>query len=405
VYLILRRRYLKVVILGMSIANFTVKESVDAADYKRFPKYMRGSLEDEEVWSKWDVIELTETEESWRDRYAFLLSHGYQLRPRYHPDWKPSWIGTDICPLYLEDSISCFYAGVIDAKRVSDGLTVGIKCLRNATTSQNEVDITRLFSSEELAGHPENHCIPLLDVLRSPDEPDVTFLVELWVTNYDWPRFSSVAEYVDFMDQILEGLAFMHRHGVAHRDCTPPNIRMDMRRLHPKVPFHPVRPIKSIDGRLFSEPLTRSQAEVKYYFIDFGISSRFGEESASRLVTGIDGRDQDIPELSDTIPYDPFKVDVKIIGNLFQTTIISKYQGFEAFIPLVEAMTASDPTQRPTAKSCLDTLRQVKSQVSGLALRWTLLQHQDPLAPILNVYALYREFRYRLSRIFRFWWW
>ena len=27
----------------------------------------------------------------WRDRYRDLEAHGYRLRHRYHPDWKPSW--------------------------------------------------------------------------------------------------------------------------------------------------------------------------------------------------------------------------------------------------------------------------------------------------------------------------
>ena len=27
----------------------------------------------------------------WRDRYDWLIQSGYKLRPRYHPDWAPSW--------------------------------------------------------------------------------------------------------------------------------------------------------------------------------------------------------------------------------------------------------------------------------------------------------------------------
>lgn len=36
--------------------------------------------------------ELDATERSWRDRQVFLQSRGYMLRPRYHPDWVPSWV-------------------------------------------------------------------------------------------------------------------------------------------------------------------------------------------------------------------------------------------------------------------------------------------------------------------------
>jgi len=57
---------------------------------------------------------------------------------------------------------------------------------------------------------------------------------------------------------------------------------------------------------------------VKYYFIDYGISSYFPPGSQERLVLGTEGREQDVPELSDEVPYDPFKVDIFTIGNVFQ---------------------------------------------------------------------------------------
>jgi len=34
---------------------------------------------------------LSQSEVWWRDRYRALESCGYKLRPRYHPDWVPSW--------------------------------------------------------------------------------------------------------------------------------------------------------------------------------------------------------------------------------------------------------------------------------------------------------------------------
>lgn len=58
---------------------------------------------------------------------------------------------------------------------------------------------------------------------------------------------------------------------------------------------------------------------VKYYYVDFGLSSKFDPEEFPKLALGGDGRDQTVPELSDTVPYDPFKVDVFIIGNVLRT--------------------------------------------------------------------------------------
>lgn len=42
----------------------------------------------------------------WRDLFPFLESHGYTLRPRYHPDWKPIWPPPpDITIAHTEDWI------------------------------------------------------------------------------------------------------------------------------------------------------------------------------------------------------------------------------------------------------------------------------------------------------------
>jgi len=35
---------------------------------------------------------LVTTEQWWRNRYNEIAEHGYQLRPRYHPNWQPSWL-------------------------------------------------------------------------------------------------------------------------------------------------------------------------------------------------------------------------------------------------------------------------------------------------------------------------
>jgi hypothetical protein len=35
---------------------------------------------------------LFRNEEWWRDQYHDIYNRGYELRPRYHPNWEPSWI-------------------------------------------------------------------------------------------------------------------------------------------------------------------------------------------------------------------------------------------------------------------------------------------------------------------------
>ena len=45
-------------------------------------------------------------EHYWRDRSLWLKERGYMLRPRYSPDWKPSWVGTNKDRMDCEDSRS-----------------------------------------------------------------------------------------------------------------------------------------------------------------------------------------------------------------------------------------------------------------------------------------------------------
>ena len=60
---------------------------------------------------------------------------------------------------------------------------------------------------------------------------------------------------------------------------------------------------------------------VKYYIIDFGLSSWFPEGHEGALVTGVVGQTKVVPELSDTVPYDPFKVDIIQLGAALKSLL------------------------------------------------------------------------------------
>lgn len=80
--------------------------------------------------------------------------------------------------------------------------------------------------------------------------------------------------------------------------------------------FHPMREMSLPDISGLAPVLHRIDMPVKYYFIDFGISTQFAPDQRPRLVLGMEGLDKDVPELSITVPYDPFKTDIFIIGSL-----------------------------------------------------------------------------------------
>lgn len=80
-----------------------------ADDFVKYPRSMRANTPEELARLRRRTAEggwlLTPSEIWWRDHQSFLNSHGYLLRPRFRPDWIPSWTGTNIIPNYCEDSI------------------------------------------------------------------------------------------------------------------------------------------------------------------------------------------------------------------------------------------------------------------------------------------------------------
>lgn len=104
-------------------------------------------------------------------------------------------------------------------------------------------------------------------------------------------------------------------------DCAAENILMDGSNLY-KDGWHPMNTWLARDGtdnlRLSRK---RSDAEIKYYFIDFGLSTQFVPGQRERLVTGEFGRIQ-APEQVSGSPYDPFKLDVYYLGHVYQTRIV-----------------------------------------------------------------------------------
>ncbi|KZV99372.1 hypothetical protein EXIGLDRAFT_234212 [Exidia glandulosa HHB12029] len=183
-------------------------------------------------------------------------------------------------------------------------------------------------------------------------------------------------DLADMMLQCFEGLSFLHAHGVAHRDCTLTNIMVDYSSLYPRgVRAHPHHSAQAEDMSNLPFPRRRCRAnpQARYYFIDFGISTRFPATAVGpRVITGGHGRDRGPPELSNTVPYDPFKLDVYILGNYFRTSYILEYTNLDFLRPVVEAMTQKNPDDRPTIDDALKMLVDATRKRNGLAFRWRL---------------------------------
>ncbi|KAI0351973.1 kinase-like protein [Trametes cingulata] len=309
--------------------------------------------------------DLLPSEIEWWDRQEYLAQRGYTLRPRYSKDWRPSWIGTNIAPHFCEDSIILNNYHVIDATCEKDGTRVAIKVVPN--------DSQELHIAEYLASVRgiDNHCVSALDVLSDPLSPQRSLLVMSYLRPYNNPEFQMVGDVAEFVGQMLQGLAFLHRHRIAHRDIAPPNVMMDASPIFPDG-HHPVRIHRAPDAVNDTHPLLRMDHPVQYYYIHFGLSVRFAE-GVTPHVLGKVGRDMEIPEMSATVPYDAYKADIYALGNLFHKEFEQRYNNVPFLRALVEMMRQQDPHVRPSAAELVTMYNQMRALLQESALRRRLV--------------------------------
>jgi len=107
------------------------------------------------------------------------------------------------------------------------------------------------------------------------------------------------------------------------RDCTGANIMMDATPLFPNG-WHPQAPWRSRDAKRPVKRISRRSvaAQTQYYYADWGLSSRHPPDDPNPLVVGERGKDKRPPELSEETPYNPFKLDVHIVGGLIFDSIL-----------------------------------------------------------------------------------
>ena len=230
---------------------------------------------------------------------------------------------------------------LLDATRISDGKLVGLKRVRKPIHPL-EAEICQLFSSEPLASHPDNHCVPLYEVLDPPSDPDTIILVMPFLRKYDSPQLQTIGEVVEFFRQAFKGMQFIHKHCVAHRyaplqslilkaprpsdrDGHRLNIMYDATTLYPDGHHpHPIYNYRKPDFTGRARHYTRTEYPPKYYWIDFGLSTRHDPESTSPPAeTRIFGGDKSVPEFQPEAykdSYNPFPTDVYYyVGNLIKT--------------------------------------------------------------------------------------
>ncbi|EGO22424.1 hypothetical protein SERLADRAFT_473222 [Serpula lacrymans var. lacrymans S7.9] len=329
----------------------------------------------------------------WCKHYQWLKDVGYLLRPRYSPDWVPSWQGTKKDWMDCEDSRGPMIQHILDATHISDGIFVTLKLIKKSRHPY-EIEIGQLFSTEPLASDPANHCVPICDVLHIPDDEDQAIIVMPLLRPFTEPRFDTCGEVTECFRQLFVGLQFIHKQHVAHRDCMNLNIMMDATRLFID-PFHPQNTVMRRDYSGDARSFTRTQRPPKYLFIDFGISRRYDSSNVAPLEAPIWGGDRTVPEFQKSNePRNPFSTDVYYLGNMIRNEFLLTKDGFEFMEPLVNNMVQDDPAKRPTMDEVVARFDQIFEQLSSWKLRSRVVDKTDG-----NITGLFRGVTHWTRRI------
>ncbi|KAG8893787.1 hypothetical protein FRB99_001706 [Tulasnella sp. 403] len=299
---------------------------------------------------QFDGTELLPEEQVWARRFEYLKSCGYLLRPRYRPGWVASWVqNPEIPAVEAEDGILPLGDITLDATRISDGEMVFLK---RVPKESPEIEIGRFLSSEGIKNDRRNHSAPLLDILEDNDGPEYVILVLPMLRRVDMPPPASVRELVDLVHQTLEP-----------------------------------------DGRplQLQEPSRTAAGGVRYYFIDFGISTRDQDR-----VVGVNGQER-APELSSDVPYDPYKLDVYDLGRAYKTLLEDTNLKAVFLDPLIELMTKKSPVDRPSAAEAFQTFKTLSKGMSWVTLS-RRLRSESPESFLTRTF---RDTRYRMCEL---WW-
>ncbi|KDN39486.1 hypothetical protein RSAG8_08781, partial [Rhizoctonia solani AG-8 WAC10335] len=311
----------------------------------------------------------------------YLLSKGYRLRPRYQPDWTPSWKGTNIKPSKCEDSIDSLPIRVLDATRIETGEQVMLKFVVPSEGNEGleEVALLEHFSTPPLRDHPSNHVVRCLDSFPVPGTESGRFVSMPLLTDYEEIPFYNIAEVHDMLQQLFDGLLFMHENNIAHRDIASANVMMDARSLYDE-PFHPYHQSHSPDmKRLW-----------------------FRDPDVPRLVVGVNARES-TPEQANGDPYDPFLADVYQLGAVLRRDLIPKFEFLESLLPLAEEMTLDNPTERPSLAAARTSMNTAFLGIPGWKYRWPIVPEYADFSQRWGYFwaGLAAEVKFWLNRILR----
>ncbi|EJD37591.1 hypothetical protein AURDEDRAFT_173356 [Auricularia subglabra TFB-10046 SS5] len=243
---------------------------------------------------------------------------------------------------------------------------VVIRIMAIGDEGQDHLAVMRALAAPE-AQVPENHTLPMLAEL---EKDDIVFGIFpfMWSEAMEEPWFENVRQLLDALEQVLEGLDFMHQRLIAHRD-------FDFIEVFSNYGC-------GYDSTKKQPPCYRRPAffrsvcpDIRYLINDFELSVMFAPDSdpKTRVVTGTPNARYGVPadqygkwlppEARLDAPYCPFKADIYQFGQS-ALNLYNNVQTPPELRALFGQMASDDPDARPTAAEALSALRNIRQNTS-----------------------------------------
>ncbi|GBE83928.1 hypothetical protein SCP_0509870 [Sparassis crispa] len=238
---------------------------------------------------------------------------------------------------------------------------VVIKVISKGTEGANERRTLELLNSEPLRSDPANTTVPVLDFL---EYEDYCFAVMPCCGSSSSYPFLYASECLDFAEQLLEALCFLHKHRIAHLDISFENVVVNHHGKMPKKYTYD----QDRKGLKIWPPLEwRSTFPVRYYLLDFGISVHFPEDlplSRCTILPFPQGRMHRAPETLGKKAFNPFAADVYQIARLLYAWFPDLANDVPDLLKLLQDMSYYNPSGRITASTALSRLRTLRTAIA-----------------------------------------
>ncbi|KAG8895038.1 hypothetical protein FRC00_008116, partial [Tulasnella sp. 408] len=156
-----------------------------------------------------------------------------------------------------------FHDVTADAQPFKRHVPSDMVTFKRVEASSSELALIEFLNTEEAREDPWNHSVPVVDVVENDGE---ALVMMLKLRPFSSPPFQNVAECLDFVRQLLEGVAFFHDHKITRLNLRPENIGMDTGLM----------PITAANW-------DRSEHDVRYHLIDFSSAHHYIRDESTTV--------------------------------------------------------------------------------------------------------------------------